>query len=102
MARAMSAITRSIAKRAEAYLKSSGLGDAAFFGPEPEFFIFDSVRWGDDMSGSFCKIESSEASWSSGEKMEGGNPGHRLQRLKAVTSRFLPLIAFMTCVPKCA
>jgi len=68
---------RSIARRAEAYLKSSGIGDTAYFGPEPEFFIFDGVRWGADMSGSFVKIESDEASWSSGAKMEGGNPGHR-------------------------
>ena len=68
---------RSIAKRAEAYLKASGLGDAAYFGPEPEFFIFDSVRWNVDMSGCFVKIDSEEASWSTGEKFEGGNTGHR-------------------------
>ncbi len=68
---------RSIAKRAEAYLKISGLGDAAFFGPEPEFFIFDSVRWNTDMSGTFFKIEEYEASWNSGSKLEGGNRGHR-------------------------
>src|SRR5262245_48146470 len=68
---------RSLAKRAEAYLKSTGLGDTAYFGPEPEFFIFDAVEWSVDMSGSYCKIFSSEASWSSGEKFEGGNMGHR-------------------------
>src|SRR6188768_3018645 len=68
---------RSIAKRGEAYLKSSGIGDTAYFGPEPEFFIFDSVTWNVDMSGSFVKIKSDEAPWSSGEDMEGGNMGHR-------------------------
>jgi glutamine synthetase len=68
---------RSIAKRAEAYLKSTGLGDAAYFGPEPEFFIFDSVEWSVDMSGSYCKVFSEEAAWSSAEKFEGGNVGHR-------------------------
>ena len=68
---------RSIAKRAEAYLKASGLGDTAFFGPEPEFFIFDSVTWGVDMSGCHLKIEAQEAAWSSSEKYEGGNTGHR-------------------------
>ena len=47
---------RSLAKRAEAYLKSTGLGDTAYFGPEPEFFIFDSVEWSVDMSGCYCKI----------------------------------------------
>jgi glutamine synthetase len=68
---------RSLARRAEAYLKSSGIGDAAYFGPEPEFFIFDEVRWNVDMSGCFVKIESEEASWSTGAKIEGGNLGHR-------------------------
>src|SRR5580692_3233786 len=68
---------RSLAKRAEAYLKSTGLGDTAYFGPEPEFFIFDSVQWGVDMSGSFVKIDSEEAPWSSSKEFEGGNIGHR-------------------------
>ncbi|MCG2586002.1 type I glutamate--ammonia ligase [Massilia sp. TS11] len=68
---------RSIAKRAEAYLKSTGLGDTAFFGPEPEFFIFDSVRWKADMSGCFVKIDSEEASWSTDKEYEAGNSGHR-------------------------
>jgi glutamine synthetase type I len=68
---------RSIAKRAEAYLKSSGIGDTAYFGPEPEFFIFDSVNWQVDMSGSFCKVNSEEAAWSSAEKFDSGNTGHR-------------------------
>src|ERR1044071_1191723 len=68
---------RSIAKRGEAYLKSSGIGDTAYFGPEPEFFIFDSVTWSVDMSGSFVKIKSEEAPWSAGEDFEGGNMGHR-------------------------
>jgi 3-(hydroxyamino)phenol mutase len=68
---------RSIGKRAEAYLKSTGIGDVAYFGPEPEFFIFDSVTWGDDMSGCHVKIKSEEAAWSSGEQTEAGNIGHR-------------------------
>ncbi|TCS71320.1 L-glutamine synthetase [Sulfuritortus calidifontis] len=68
---------RSIAKRAEAYLKSTGLGDTAYFGPEPEFFIFDSVTWHDDMSGCAVKLDSEEAAWASREQTEVGNLGHR-------------------------
>lgn len=68
---------RSIAKRAEAYLKSTGIGDTAYFGPEPEFFVFDSVTWNIDMSGSSVKIKSEEAAWASSEDIEGGNMGHR-------------------------
>jgi glutamine synthetase len=68
---------RSIAKRAEAYLKSSGIGDVAYFGPEPEFFIFDSVQWNADMEGCSVRVHSEEGAWASGEKFEGGNTGHR-------------------------
>ena len=68
---------RSVAKRAEAYLQSTGIADTAFFGPEPEFFILDDVRWGADMSGSFVKIDSEEADWNSERVFEGGNMGHR-------------------------
>jgi glutamine synthetase type I len=68
---------RSIAHRAEAYLKSSGIGDTAYFGPEPEFFIFDNVAWDVGMGNSFVKINSEEAAWQSGDTFEGGNTGHR-------------------------
>lgn len=68
---------RSLAKRAETYLKSTGIGDVAYFGPEPEFFIFDSVRWNINMSGCSVKIESEEAAWSSGNKYDNANTGHR-------------------------
>ncbi len=68
---------RSTAQRAEAYLASTGIGDTAYFGPEPEFFIFDDVKFDADMSGAFYKIESEEAAWMSGATIEGGNLGHR-------------------------
>ena len=69
---------RSIARRAEAYLKASGLGDTAFFGPEPEFFLFDSIRWDSGLSGCFVAIDEYEATWNSGRDFDGGgNKGHR-------------------------
>ncbi|HET7921557.1 MAG TPA: type I glutamate--ammonia ligase, partial [Gammaproteobacteria bacterium] len=68
---------RSLAKRAEAYLKSTGIADTAYFGPENEFFIFDDIRWGADISGCFYKIDSQEAGWNSERAYEDGNFGHR-------------------------
>ncbi len=68
---------RSVAKRAEEYLKSTGIGDAAYFGPEPEFFVFDDVRWGATMGQSFYKVDSDEAQWNSEKVFEDGNIGHR-------------------------
>ena len=68
---------RSLAKRAEAYLKSTGIADTAYFGPEPEFFVLDDVRWGADMSGCFYKVDSEEAEWNSERVYEDGNIGHR-------------------------
>jgi glutamine synthetase len=68
---------RSLAKRAEKYLQSTGIADTAFFGPENEFFIFDDVRWGTDMSGSFYKVDSEEAGWNSEKVYPDGNTGHR-------------------------
>ena len=68
---------RSIAKKAEAYLTSTGLGDTAFFGPEPEFFVFEDVKWHADMSGASYEINAEEAAWSSNLDFDDGNTGHR-------------------------
>ncbi len=68
---------RSLAKRAEAYLKSTGIADTALFGPENEFFIFDGVRWGAEVNGAFYHVDSAEGAWASGTAFEEGNRGHR-------------------------
>ena len=68
---------RSLAKRAEAYLKSSGIADTAFFGPEPEFFIFDDVRYTNSMHGCSYQVDSEEGAWNTGAEYETGNIGHR-------------------------
>ncbi|HHZ69854.1 MAG TPA: glutamate--ammonia ligase [Methylococcaceae bacterium] len=68
---------RSIAKRAEAYMTSTGIADTAYFGPENEFFVFDDVKWADNMGDTFFKIDSEEAAYNSGKHFEDGNTGHR-------------------------
>lgn len=68
---------RSLAIRAEEYLRSTEMGDKALFGPEPEFFVFDDVRWDTEMHSTSYRINSEEGAWSSNMEMEEGNMAHR-------------------------
>lgn len=68
---------RSLAKRAESYLQSTGIADTANFGPEAEFFVFDGARWKVGMSGAMYEIDSEEAAWNSDADYDEGNMGHR-------------------------
>lgn len=68
---------RTIARRAEEYLQATGIADAALFGPEPEFFVFDGVRWRSEMHASMYQVYSDEGAWMSGAKYDGTNIGHR-------------------------
>lgn len=68
---------RGVAKRAEEYLKSTGIADVCYFGQEVEFFIFDDVRWNVSMNKCSYEVDSHEASWNTGLKVDEGNMGHR-------------------------
>mgnify|MGYP006108723283 FL=1 len=69
---------RIVALKAEAYLKSTGIGDTAFFGPEAEFFVFDDVRYSTAENYSFYEVDSAEAAWNTGSD-EVPNLGHKLR-----------------------
>src|SRR5215470_6452566 len=68
---------RNIARKAEAYLKSTGIGDTAYFGPEPEFFVFDDVRYDQNAHSGYYYIDSVEGTWNTGRVEEGGNLGYK-------------------------
>jgi len=68
---------RSVAKNAEAYLKSTSIGDTAYFGPEPEFFVFDDVRYKVEMNSCSYEFDSEEGPYNSGRLQSEGNMGHR-------------------------
>jgi len=68
---------RQVAHRALNYIRSAGIADTAYFGPELEFFIFDGITYNNDMGGCGYQIESEEAAWNSNKNYEGGNTGHR-------------------------
>ena len=68
---------RSVARRAEHYMASLGIGDRAVFGPEAEFFVFDDVRMRSDMNVQYYEVDSEEGPYNSGKAYEDGNMGHR-------------------------
>ncbi len=69
---------RSIGKKAERYLESTGIADTAYFGPEAEFFVFDGVRWNNEIHSAFYEVLSHEGAWSCAQDFdEGPNMGHR-------------------------
>ncbi|MEO6713892.1 MAG: type I glutamate--ammonia ligase, partial [Mycobacteriales bacterium] len=68
---------RNIAAKAEAYLKGSGIADTAYFGPEAEFYIFDSIRYDTNQHSSYHFIDSVEAAWNTGREEPGGNLGYK-------------------------
>ena len=68
---------RSVAKKALAYMASAGIGDTAYFGAEPEFFVFDDVRFDVQMNRTFYEVDSEEAPYVSGKIFAEGNVGHR-------------------------
>ena len=68
---------RSAGRRAEAYLKYSGIGDTAYFGPEAEFFVFDDVRFDVSMNSTFFAIDQEEGPYNAGREFDSGNYGHR-------------------------
>ncbi len=70
---------RNIAKKAEAYLKSTGIADTCYFGPEAEFFIFDDVRYEYGQNGSMHRIDSGEAIWNTGRDEGGANLGNKIR-----------------------
>lgn len=71
---------RFTAKKAEEYLQKSGIGDVAYFGPEPEFFVFNDVRFEANEYGNFYNIDSEEAPHNSSKIVDGGNLARRVQK----------------------
>ena len=70
---------RTIAHRAEQFLKDSGVADIAYFGPEAEFFILDNVQYGEGPEGAFYKVDSNEAIWNTGREETSGNAGYKIR-----------------------
>ncbi|HEX3003680.1 MAG TPA: glutamine synthetase beta-grasp domain-containing protein, partial [Angustibacter sp.] len=68
---------RQVAAKAEAYMRSTGIADTAFFAPEAEFYVFDDVRFETKQNAGYYYIDSIEGAWNTGRVEEGGNLGHK-------------------------
>jgi len=103
---------RTMAKKAETFLKSSGVGDTAYFGPEAEFFVFSDVRWNTDPNKTGYEFDDPELPFNTGKSYEGGNMGHRpgpkggyfpvppVDSLQDMRSEMLTLMAEMGLAPE--
>ena len=91
---------RQIAAKAEAYLKSTGIGDTAYFGAEAEFYVFDDVRFETKSNAGYYFLDSIEGKWNSGREEEGGNLGYKTA-YRAATSRSRRLTTTPTCATRC-
>jgi glutamine synthetase len=85
---------RSTAKKAEEYVKFSGVGDTAYFGPEPEFFVFDDVKFSTGYRGAMYEIDDVEGPYNTAKNFEGGNYGHR----PGVKGGYFPVAPVDSCV----
>ena len=91
---------RGTAEKAEAYLKSTGIGDVSYFGPEAEFFLFDDVRFSVEMNKVSYEVDALDASWNTDTEYEMGNMGHR----PGVKGGYFPVPRSMTArtsAPRC-
>jgi glutamine synthetase len=70
---------RHVAKRAELYVKQSGIADTAYFGPEAEFFVFNDARFGSSANSAYYEVDSDEAAWNSGRGEDGANLGYKIR-----------------------
>jgi glutamine synthetase len=103
---------RTMAKKAEMYLKSAGIGDTAYFGPEAEFFVFSDVKWNTDPNNTGYSFDDPELPFNTGRSYEGGNMGHRpgpkggyfpvppVDSLQDMRSEMLTLMAEMGLQPE--
>jgi len=103
---------RTMAKKAETYLRSSGIGDTAYFGPEAEFFVFSDVKWNTDPNNTGYQFDDPELPFNTGRSYEGGNMGHRpgpkggyfpvppIDSLQDMRSEMLTLMAEMGLQPE--
>ena len=93
---------RYVAQKAEAYLKTTGVADTCYFGPEAEFFIFNDVRYSQDQNSAFYEVDSIEGHWNSGERGKGRRTRTSVTRSgrKRATSRFRRPTTSRTCAPR--
>jgi glutamine synthetase len=88
---------RNIARKAEEYLASTGIADTAFFGPEAEFYVFDSVRFDSTVNGTSYHVDSEAGWWNTGKRRGGRQPGLQGTSSRAATSRWHPTTTTPTC-----